>query len=188
MIYDLDAGRSERPATSSLRMTAVTVAAVAVALVFFAVAAFAPGQRASQTPLFTIPAPALPTLARPSFVTRPVPDRTLALPSNLGTATYRITAFGQTGLISNDSLATTYRLHASGDVLTLAWLPPAEALPYPSPAPGDAPLRVRGRDANWIVTDNGMRAIRWLESGMVFEMSSRTLTIAQLADLASRLR
>jgi len=188
VIYDLDAGRAERPVRSSLRMTAVTVAAVTVALAFFTVVAFAPGQRASQTPLFVIPAPVLPTMARPSFVTRPVPDRTLALPSNVATVTYRITAYGQTGLISNDSLATTYRIHASNDLVTLAWLPPAEALPYPSPAPGDAPLRVRGRDANWLVTDNGMKAIRWPESGMVFELSSRTLTIAQLADLANRLR
>jgi hypothetical protein len=169
-------------------MTAITVIAVALALAFFTVAAFAPGQRASQTPLFTIPAPALPTMARPSFVTRPVQDRTLVIPSSVATVISRITSRGQTGLVSNDSLATTYRLVASSDLVTVAWLSPTEALPYPSPAPGDTPLRVRGRDANWIVTDNGMKAIRWLESGMVFEMSSRTLTIAQLADLANRLR
>jgi len=47
---------------------------------------------------------------------------------------------------------------------------------------------VRGRAANWIVTDNGVRAIRWIENDMVFEMSSRTLSVAQLADLASKLR
>jgi hypothetical protein len=169
-------------------MTAVTVIAVGIALAFFTVAAFAPGQRASQTPLFTIPAPALPTMARPSFVTRPVQDRTLVIPSSVATVISRITSRGQTGLVSNDSLATTYRLVASSDLVTVAWLSPTEALPYPSPAPGDTPLRVRGRDANWIITDNGMKAIRWMESGMVFEMSSRTLTIAQLADLANRLR
>jgi len=169
-------------------MTAVTVAAVAVALVFFALAAFAPGQRASQTPLFTIAPPALPTMARPTFATKPVQDRTLVIPETVATATSRITSRGQTGLVSNDALATTYRLVASNDLVTVAWLSPSEALPFPSPAPGHAPLRVRGRDANYIVTDNGMKAIRWLESGMVFEMSSRTLTIAQLADLANRLR
>ena len=169
-------------------MTAVTVAAVVIALAFFAVAAFAPGQRASQTPILTIQAPPLPTLAAPSFVTRPVPDRTLHLPSTLATPLARITTRGQTGLVSNDQLVTTYRLNASTDQVTVAWLLPTEALPYPSPAPGAAPLRVRGRDASYVVTDNGMRAIRWLESGMVFEMSSRTLTIAQLTDLANRLR
>lgn len=188
MIYDLDAGRPERAGRSSVRMTAVTVIAVGVALVYFAALAFAPGQRESQSPIITLYAPALPTMARPSFVTRPVPDQTLRIPSSVATVTYRITTQGQTGLVSNDSLATTYRLHAGNDLVTLAWLSPAEALPYPSPAPGDAPLRVRGRDANWVITDNGMKAIRWLESGMVFEMSSRTLTIAQLADLANRLR
>jgi hypothetical protein len=189
VIYDLDAGRPERPAGSSLRMTVFTVLAVSVALALFAVAAFAPGQRASQTPIFAIPAPPpLPTLAAPSFRTRPVPDRTLVLPTNLATPLARITTRGQTGLVSNDQLVTTYRLNASADQVTVAWLFPSEALPYPSPAAGDPPLRVRGRDANWIVTDNGMRAIRWLESGMVFEMSSRTLTVAQLADLANRLR
>jgi len=188
VIYDLDAGRPERPSRSSVQMTAVSVVAVGIALVFFTVVAFAPGERASQTPLLTLSAPALPTMPRPSFVTRPVPDRTLVLPSSLATATSRITSRGQTGLVSNDSLATTYRLAASNDLVTVAWLTASEALPYPSPAPGDAPLRVRGRDANWIVTDNGMKAIRWAESGMVFEMSSRTLSIAQLADLASRLQ
>lgn len=187
MIYDLDAGRPERPATSA-RMTAITILVVAVALVVFAVAAFAPGDRARQTPLFTIPAPALPTMPRPSFVTRPVQDQTLVMPATVATVTSRITSRGQTGLVSNEALATTYRLRASNDLVTVAWLTPTEALPYPSPAPGDAPLRVRGRDANYIVTDNGVKAIRWLESGMVFEMSSRTLTIAQLADLANRLR
>ena len=169
-------------------MTAVTVLAVMVALVLFAVAAFGPGQRASQTPIFTIQAPPLPTLAAPTFRTRAVPDRTLHLPASLATPLARITTRGQTGLVSNDQLVTTYRLNAGTDQVTVAWLFPSEALPYPSPAPGDPPLRVRGRDANYIVTDNGMRAIRWLESGMVFEMSSRTLTIAQLADLANRLR
>lgn len=169
-------------------MTAVTVVAVVVALAFFTVAAFAPGQRATQTPLFTIVAPPLPTMAVPSFQSRPVPDRTLHIPASLATPLGRITTRGQTGLVSNDQLVTTYRLNGSSDQVTVAWLFPTEALPYPSPAAGESPLRVRGRDANWIVADNGMRAIRWVESGMVFEMSSRTLTIAQLADLANRLR
>lgn len=169
-------------------MTAVTVAAVAAALAFFAVAAFAPGERASQTPIFTIQAPALPTMARPSFVTRRVPDHTLVLSPDVATVTARITNSGFTGLIPDDSLMTTYRMVATNDLVTVAWLYPTEVLPLPSPAPGAAPLRVRGRDASWIVTDNGFRTIRWLESEKVFEMSSRTLTIAQLADLANRLR
>jgi hypothetical protein len=188
VIYDLDAGRPERRGRASVGMTAVTVVAVGIALVFFAAVAFAPGERASQTPILTFYAPALPTMPQPSFMTRPVPDTTLVLPPDVAAATYRITSLGQTGLIRNDSVATTYRLVASNDLVTVAPLPPSEALPYPSPAPGDAPLRVRGRAANWIVTDNGFRAIRWLEAGMVFEMSSRTLTIAQLADLANKLR
>ena len=188
MIYDLDAGRPERPVRSSARMTAVTVVAVAVALLFFAAAAFAPGERASQTPIFTVPAPAPPTMARPTFDTQPVPDRTLVLSEEDAVRTFRITSLGQTGLVKNDAIATTYRLRATGDLVTVAPLSQSEALPYPSPARGDAPLRVRGRAANWIVTDNGVRAIRWIENDMVFEMSSRTLSVAQLADLANKLR
>lgn len=187
MIYDLDAGRPERPGRSSVRMTAVTVVAVGIALVFFAAVAFAPGQRASQTPIFTLSAPALPTMARPTFNTRPVPDQTLVLLPDVADATFRIGSDGATGLLFNYSVATTYRLVASNDLVTVAPLPQSEALPYPSPAPGDPPLRVRGRAANWIVTDNGTRAIRWLENGMVFEMSSRTLSVAQLSDLANKL-
>jgi len=169
-------------------MTAVTVVAVGIALVFFAALAFAPGQRESQTPIFTLYAPALPTMARPTFNTQPVPDRTLVLPEDEAVTTFRINSLGQTGLLSNDSVATTYRLRATGDLVTVAPLRQSEALPYPSPARGDTPLRVRGRAANWIVTDNGIRAIRWIENDTVFEMSSRSLSVAQLADLANKLR
>jgi hypothetical protein len=52
----------------------------------------------------------------------------------------------------------------------------------------DPPLRIRGRAAQATITVNGTSAVRWAESGVVFEMSSRTLTIKQLSDLANRLR
>jgi hypothetical protein len=169
-------------------MTAVTVVAVGVALAFFTALAFAPGQRASQTPIFTLSAPALPTMARPTFNTRPVPDRTLVLPEDDAVTTFRITSLGQTGLVNNDSIATTYRLRATGDLVTVAPLPQNEALPYSSPLAMDPPLRIRGRAAEATVTVNGTTAVRWLENGMVFEMSSRTLTIAQLSQLANTLR
>ncbi len=187
MIYDLDAGRPERPTRSGgVRTTAFSVVAGVLTIVVFAVLAFWPTERERQTPVFA-PLPQV-TLARPSFVTRPVPDRRLTLPPELAAVTYRITYQGQTGLVSNDTLATIYRLSATGDLVTVAPLPLAESWPYPSPASGDAPLIVRGRDANWIVTDSGTRAIRWVENGVAFEMSSRTLSVAQLADLASKLR
>lgn len=188
MIYDLDAGRPERPGRSSVRMTAVTVVAVGVALVFFTALAFAPGQRASQTPVFTFSAPALPTMPRPTFNTRPVPDLTLVLSEEDAVTTFRITSLGQTGLVNNDSIATTYRLRATGDLVTVAPLPQSEALPYTSPLVIDPPLRVRGRAAQATVTVNGTTVIRWVENTMVFEMSSRTLSIAQLSELANTLR
>lgn len=169
------------------RTMALSVGAGMLTIVVFAVLAFWPTERERQTPAFALPLPQV-TFARPSFVTRPVPDRRLTLPPEVATVTYRITYQGQTGLVSNDTLATTYRLSATGDLVTVAPLPLAESWPYPSPAPGDPPLRVRGRDANWIVTDNGTRAIRWIENGVAFEMSSRTLSVAQLADLATKLR
>ncbi len=188
MIYDLDAGRPERPGGSSVRMTAVTVVAVGVALAFFTALAFAPGQRASQTPILTLSAPALPTLARPTFNTKPVPDRTLVLSGDDAVETFRITSLGQTGLVRNDAVATTYRLRATGDLVTVAPLPLNEMLPYSSPLVMDPPLRVRGRAAEATYTVNGTSAIRWIESDTVFEMSSRTLSVAQLAELANRLR
>lgn len=189
MIYDLDAGRPERPGRGGgVRMTVLTVVAMTIALVFFATLAFAPGQRASQTPILTFSAPALPTMARPTFNTRPVPDRTLVLPEDDAVTTFRITSLGQTGLVNNETIATTYRLRATGDLVTVAPLPQSEALPYAAPLVSDPPLRVRGRAAEATLTVNGTSAVRWLENGMVFEMSSRTLTIAQLADLASKLR
>lgn len=187
MIYDLDAGRPERP-VRSVRMTAITVVSVVIALAFFAAQAFAPGQRARQTPLFTFSAPVLPTMPHPSFNTQPVPDRTLVLPRDDAITTFRITSLGQTGLVNNDAIATTYRLRASGDLVTVAPLPQSEVLPYAAPLVVDPPLRVRGRAAEATFTVNGTTAVRWLENGMVFEMSSRTLTLAQLVDLATKLR
>src|SRR6185436_12127926 len=97
VIYDLDAGRPERPGRAGVRMTAVTVVAVGIALAYFTALAFAPGERASQTPIFTFSAPALPTMARPTFNARPVPDRTLVLPEDDAVRTFRITSQGQTG-------------------------------------------------------------------------------------------
>jgi hypothetical protein len=188
VIYDVDAGRAERAGHGSMRMTAVTIVAVGVALVFFAALAFAPGQRASQTPIFTLSAPALPTMARSTFNTQPVPDRTLVLPEEDAVTTFRITSLGQTGLVNNDSIATTYRLRASGDLVTVAPLPQSEALPYSAPLVMDPPLRIRGRAAQATITVNGTTAVRWVENGVVFEMSSRTLTIAQLSQLANTLR
>jgi hypothetical protein len=188
VIYDLDAGRPERPGRGGVRMTAVTVVAVGVALLFFTALAFAPGQRATQTPIFTLSAPALPTMARPTFNTRPVPDRTLVLPEEDAITTFRITSLGQTGLVNNESIATTYRLRATGDLVTVAPLPQNEALPYSAPLVMDPPLRIRGRAAQATYTVNGTSAVRWVEAGMVFEMSSRTLNVAQLAQLANTLR
>jgi hypothetical protein len=188
VIYDLDAGRPERPGGSSVRTTVLTVGVVCVALAFFTALAFGPGERAKQTPALVFSAPALPTMARPTFNTRPVPDRTLVLSDEDAITTFRITSLGQTGLVNNESIATTYRLRATGDMVTVAPLPLSEALPYSSPLVIDPPLRVRGREAQATLTINGTSAIRWVENGTVFEMSSRTLTIAQLVDLATKLR
>jgi len=188
VIYDLDAGRPERRGGSSLGMAAVTIVAAAAALVFFAALAFAPGERASQTPIFTLSAPALPTMARPTFDSKPVPDRTLVLSRDDAVTTFRITSLGETGLVSNDSIATTYRLRATGDLVTVSSLRPKEALPYAAPLVMDPPLRVRGRAAEATFTVNGTSAIRWIENDTVFEMSSRTLSVAQLGELANHLR
>ena len=166
----------------------MTVVAVGIALAFFTALAFAPGQRASQTPILSFAAPALPTMARPTFNTKPVPDRTLVLSGDEAVETFRITSLGQTGLVRNDAVATTYRLRATGDLVTVAPLPQSEALPYSAPLVIDPPLRVRGRAAEATFTVNGTSAIRWIENDTVFEMSSRTLTVAQLAELANKLR
>jgi hypothetical protein len=187
VIYDLDAGRPERPPRSSAGRTALTVGIVGLSIAFFSALAFWPGERARQTPIAVLSYPQVSFPPRPSFVTRPVPDQALTFPPDVATATFRITSQGQTGLVSSDTIATTYRLRATGDMVTVAPLPLSETLPYPAPPAGAAAVRVRGRDAQW-TTANGTSAVRWVENGVSFEMSSRTLSVAQLADLASRLR
>jgi hypothetical protein len=187
VIYDLDAARPERPARSSLRMTAITVVAVGVTLAFFTALAFGPGQRARQTPILTLSAAMPTTPPRPQMVMSPVPDQTLVFSPDVGKSIFRISYLGETGRLRNEGIATTYRLFPGGDLVTVAPLPLAQTLPYPSPPPGSPPLRVRGRDASWTIK-NGTTSIRWIENGVAFEMSSRTLTIAELVELASKLR
>jgi hypothetical protein len=192
VIYDLDAGRPERPGGASVGMTAVTLIAVGLALALFAALAFGPGQRASQRPIFTLGAVSAPEITlppRPPMVTRPVPDQTLVFPSDVADSIFRITYLGETGgPLRSEGLVTTYRLQASNDLVTVVPLPLAQSLPYPSPAPGSPPLRIRGHDANWIITENGTTAIRWIENGVAFEISSRTLSLAQLTELTAKLR
>ena len=118
-------------------MTVVTVIAVTIALVFFAAAAFAPGQRearrrSSRSPL----RPA--DDGSPDLNSQPVPDRTLVLSDEDAITTFRITSLGQTGLVNNDAIATTYRLRGS---VTVAPLPQSEALPYADPLVMNPPLR-----------------------------------------------
>ena len=187
MIYDLDAARAERQARpNAARTTLLTAGAAILAVIVFGALAFWPTGRERQTPVLTFYAPQV-VLPQPSFVTRPVPDRVLTLPPDIASVTFRITNQGQTGLVASDTIATTYRVRGASDLVTVAPLPLSEALPYPSPVPGEPTVRVRGRDAQ-SMTASGTTAIRWIESGVAFEMSSRTLTVAQLADLAGRLR
>jgi hypothetical protein len=187
VIYDLDAGRPERPGRGGVRMTAVTVVALGspwrTSPRLRSLPASAPAKRRS----FTFSAPALPTMARPTFNSRPVPDRRSSFRGRRGQDVPHHLAgpdrAGEQRLHRDD-----VPLRSTGDLVTVAPLPQSEALPYTSPLDIDPPLRVRGQAAQATVTFGGTSAIRWVENTMVFEMSSRTLTVAQLVELANKLR
>ena len=185
---------SEETRASSRRLEILlTVAASALGVAFFASVPYWPREPFSNpVPAFIAQSLAAPAekapLRGPSVLAsaRPAPDLNLGLPDDVAMIVRRTGINGETGLIPTAASITTFRLLATGDLVSVA--APTGVDPVRRISNDAEPLlRVRGAYAV-ATTDRGNTVIRWTENGVTYEVSSRTLDVAGLAEVANKLR
>ncbi len=172
----------------------LTVAATAVAAAFFLSVPYWPKQSAANPIRLPMPGSAQVATLAPSILlgpsvlanVRPAPDLNLSLPADIAVVTARRGINGETGLIPTAASITTFRLKATGDLVTVAAPTGVDAVRRIS-NDGDPVLSVHGAFAVATVA-RGNTVIRWTENGVTYEISSRTLDVASLAAVADRLR
>jgi hypothetical protein len=170
----------------------LTAAATAVALAFVLSVPYWPKQsstNAIRLPTFeatTAPAPSL--LRGPSVLAgvKPAPNLNLDLPSDVATVAARRGINGETGLIPTAASITTFRLRATGDLVSVAPILEAEAVRAPTTLP-DLVYRVHGQYAVASV-DREVNQLRWTEDGITYQVASRTLDASRLTEVANKLR
>jgi hypothetical protein len=174
----------------------LTVAATAVVVAFFASAPYWPKEQiANPLPSFVgaaaqnlTPVNKAPLLG-PSVLAgaKPAPELNLGLPESIATVVRRSGINGETGLIPTRASITTFRIHASGDLVSVAMVEGANPITSASLAGTDPALSVRGHFAVSNI-DRGITHIRWTENGITFDIASRTLDARALTEIANRLR
>jgi hypothetical protein len=174
----------------------LAAAATALGIAFFASVPYWPKEQvANPLPAFVSSAAQALTpsyrapLNGPSVLAsmRPAPDLNLVLPSDIAVVVARRGINGETGLIPTAASITTFRLRATGDLVSVAAPTGVDAVRRINNDP-DPGLRVRGAYAVSNVDRNGSTIIRWTENGVTYEISSRTLDASHLADIANTLR
>lgn len=165
----------------------LTLGATALVLVFFASVPHWPREwtaRSSPNPFAVVP----PLLRAPSVLAAaaPAPALNLELPTDMAVLVRRTGINGETGLIPTAGSIATYRLRASGDLVSVG---APTGLDPVTPVPGDPDpaFRVRGVYALAKV-DRGVTTLHWTERGVTYEISSRTLDPNRLAEVAAKLR
>ena len=161
----------------------LTVAATAVGVAFFVSVPYWP-RSWTERPIV----PNVAKLSGPSVLAslRPAPVLNLALPDDLAIVVARRGINGETGLIPTAASITTFRLRASGDLVSVAAPTGIEPV-TPIRGDPDPAFRVRGFYA-LAKMERGNTVIWWTEHGVTYEISSRTLDAAQLAEVANKLR
>ena len=183
----------DAPVASRPREILLTLAASALGLAFFASVPYWPKEHFDNPiPAFvsqSLSAPAeKPTLHGPSVLAsaRPVPDLNLVLPDDVAMIVRRTGINGETGLIHTTASITTFRLRASGDLVSVA--APTGVDPV-QPVRGDPDPAFRVRGAYAVASmERGNTVIRWTERGITYEISSRTLDANGLVEVANKLR
>lgn len=161
----------------------LTLAATAIAVAFYASVSYWPKDW-TERPII----PNVAVLLGPSVLAsaRPAPDLNLTFPDDIATVVRRSGINGETGLIPTAASITTFRLRATGDLVSVAAPTGVEPVRRIS-NDADPPLRVRGVYAVATI-DRGTTVIRWTENGVTYEVSSRTLDPIALAEVANKLR
>ena len=177
----------------SVRLEALlTVAAAALAIAFFASAPYLTRERiANPVPSFVAAALTVPNkapLLGPSVLAsmKPAPELNLGLPDSVGTVVRRSGINGETGLIPTLASITTFRLRATGDLVSVAMVEGASPITTAAFVGTDS-FTVRGHYAVANV-DRGVTHVRWTENGITFDIASRTLGPSDLVDVANKLR
>src|SRR5919201_2448404 len=149
----------------------LTAAATALGVAFFASVPYWPKEAIEKAPL-----------RGPSVLAsaRPAPNLNLSLPDDLASLVRRTGINGETGLIPTAASITTFRLRASGDLVSVAAPTGVDAV-QPLRGDPDPAFRVRGFYAQ-ATTERGNTVIRWTERGVTYEISSRTLDANRLAE------
>jgi hypothetical protein len=172
----------------------LTVAATTVAIAFFASVPYWPKEPVNHpiTSFVTAAAASLTSskapLLGPSVLASlaPVPDLNLELPTDFAVVAARRGINGETGLIPTAASITTFRLRATGDLVSVA-APTGVSPVRRSPGDTGPDFLVRGSYAVATV-DRGSTVLRWTEHNVTYEISSRTLDAAKLAEVANKLR
>ena len=171
----------------------LTIAAAALAVAFFASVPYWPRDRIENPiPSFVSAALTVPNkapLLGPSVLAsaKPAPVLNLGLPDNVGTVVRRSGINGETGLIPTLASITTFRLTATGDLVSVAMVEGATPITSASFVGSDPAFTVRGQFAIASV-DRGITHVRWTENGITFDIASRTLEPVRLVDVANKLR
>ena len=161
----------------------LSVAATVIGVAFFASVPYWP--RSWTERAHAVPAPVV--VGRSVVAAAPAAPRlTLALPNDLATIVLRRGADGETGLVPVAGALRTYRLRATGDLVSVGAPTGADPVRRAS-SDADPALRVRGEHAV-TVTERGTTTVRWSEQGVTYEISSRTLDARHLAEVAALLR
>ena len=171
----------------------LTAAATALAVAFLASAPYLTRESLNNPiPSFIAQSLAAPAekapLHGPSILASvpPAPDLNLSLPSDIAVIARRTGINGETGLIPTARSITTFRLVATGDLVSVA-APTGLDPVQPVRGDPDRAFRVRGFYAS-ASSERGFTILRCTERGVTYEVSSRTLDPGQLAEIANKLR
>ena len=162
----------------------LTAAASAMAIAFFASVPYWPAEWTARRPQ---PIEVVAALRAPSVLANvgPAPVLNLNLPAGVATVAGRRGINGETGLIPTAASITTFRLIATGDLVSVA--APTGVDPVRR-ASGDADSAYHVHGSYTQITESrGSTVMRWTENGVTYEISSRTLDAQHLADIANTL-
>ena len=182
MILDIE-GASGRRAISPRLEPMLSIASAAVAAAALLAIAAIPHQ---SGPRF---AEAGPSILEQAFAKpKPPPTLHLALPSDIAIEVLPQRVDGIYGPARPMPTVRSFRLRGSNAIVVVAMFPGAPAVVRPATAPADA-LSVHGAyAANYSVEATSISAVRWTENGMTYEVSSRSLSLRDLAVLAEQVR
>jgi hypothetical protein len=183
VILDLDGGPAARPLSPRFgwmlgAASAAVAAAVLLALTTLPHADIAHG----------VGVPLGPSVLAEAFARPKEPVLALQLPSEIAMEIPPLRVEGVYGPARPTPKIRSFRMRGTNALVLVAMLPDAPPVYRPAGAGADA-LSVHGVfAANYSVEATSLFAIRWTEHGVTYEISSRSVTLRDLASLAEQVR